>query len=144
MYSLSAFIIDQFWFFHTPSECDGAQWLSIIKTSYFGSPPPPFFKKFHKIHKIDKFIKFHKIFFFGPRPSIQKITNANTNTNEDRKDESHIFSSRDDYKSYTWLTIGWHLADNCTSATTWHFDILPRPEVFHAVWVSPGARPNTF
>ena len=29
--------------------------------------------------------------FFGPRPSLQKITNANTNTNEDRKDDLHIF-----------------------------------------------------
>ena len=34
---------------------------------------------------------FSKYFFFGPRPSLQKITNANTNTNEDRKDDLHIF-----------------------------------------------------
>ena len=37
--------------------------------------PPPFFQNI----------------FFGPRPSLQKITNANTNTNEDRKDDLHIF-----------------------------------------------------
>ena len=104
LYSLSAFNNRSILIFHTPSECDGAQWLSIIKTSYFGSPPPPFFKKFHKIHKIDKFIKFHKIFFFGPRPSIQKITNANTNTDKDRKDNSHIF-----YREMIQIL---HLADN--------------------------------
>ena len=34
---------------------------------------------------------FSKYFFFGPRPSLQKITNANTNTNEDRKDDLQIF-----------------------------------------------------
>ena len=36
---------------------------SIIKNPHFGSP-----------------LHFFKIFFFGPRPSLQKITNANTNT----------------------------------------------------------------
>ena len=47
----------------------------LLRPHILVPPPPPFFK----------------IFFFGPRPSLQKITNANTNTNEDRKDDLHIF-----------------------------------------------------
>ena len=122
--------------FHSPSESDGAQWLSIIKTSPFFHQFLKFLKFlkfFHQFikenHQFIKFIKFHKIFFFGPRPSIQKITNANTNTNEDRKDDLHIFH-REMITNLTpcWqlvntlLTICWHLADNCTSVTPcWPF-----------------------
>ena len=48
--------------FHSPSESDGAQWLSIIKTS-------PFF------HQILKFLKFFKIFssIHKRKSSIHKI-----------------------------------------------------------------------
>ena len=60
-------------------------------------------------HQFIKFIKFHNIFFFGPRPSIQKITKANTNTNEDRKDDLHIFHR----KMITNLTPCWQLVTPC-------------------------------
>ena len=94
------------------------EWWGAVIVNYqdfpiFSSIPhffinSPFFHQFIKEnHQFIKFIKFHKIFFFGTRPSIQKITNANTNTDEDRKDDSHIFSSRDD----TNLTPGWQLVD---------------------------------
>ena len=98
-----------------------------------------FFHQFIKEnHQFIKFIKFHKIFFWT---SSLHPKNYKCKHKYGRRQKRWLayFSSRDDYKSYTWLTIGWHLADNCTSATTWHFDILPMPEVFHAVWVSPGA-----
>ena len=67
---------------------------SIIKNPHFGSPPP-----------------FFKIFFFGPRPSLQKITNANTNTKiifwrQTKTDKMTciFFIGR-------WLQI-WHLVDS--------------------------------
>ena len=100
---------------------------SIIKNPHFGSPPH--FSKY--------------FFFFGPRPSLQKITNANTNTKiifwrqtKTEKMTCIFFIER-------WLQI-WHLADslltpcwhlvdtlltpcwsffqmcNCTIVTTWH------------------------
>ena len=87
-------IIDQFWFITLPQSVMGRSDCSIIKNPHFGSPPPPFFK----------------IFFFGPRPSLQKITNANTNTkiiSDDKRRQKRwlaYFSSRDDYKSDTLLT----------------------------------------
>ena len=63
--SLSALslIIDQFDLLHSLRVLWGAVIAQLLKT-HFLVPPPPFFK----------------IFFFGPRPSLQKITNANTNT----------------------------------------------------------------
>ena len=57
-------IIDQFWFITLPQSVMGRSDCSIIKTPYFGPPPSPIFQNI----------------FFGPRPSLQKITNANTNT----------------------------------------------------------------
>ena len=87
-------IIDQFWFFTLPQSVMGRSDCSIIKTSYFGFPPSPIFSKY---------------FFFGPRPSLQKITNANTNTNEDRKDDLHIFHR----KMITNLTPCWQLVTPC-------------------------------
>ena len=147
-------------------------WLSIIKTSYFGSPPPPFFKKFHKIHKIDKFIKFHKIFFLDlvpPSKKLQMQTQIQTKTGK----MTRIFFHRE---MITNLTPGWQLvdtlltivqvqqldiltffqcqrffmqcefllADNCTSVTTWHFDILPMPEVFMQCEFLQVQWPSTF
>ena len=106
-------IIDQFWFITLPQSVMGRSDCSIIKNPYFGSPPSPIFQNI----------------FFGPRPSLQKITNANTNTNEDRKDDLHIFH-REMITNLTpcWqlvntlLTLCWHLADNCTSVTPcWPF-----------------------
>ena len=81
-----------------------------------------FFHQFIKEnHQFIKFIKFHKIFFFGPRPSIQKITNANTNTNKDRKDDSHIFHR----EMITNLTPGWQLVDTLlTIVQVQQLDIL--------------------
>ena len=37
-------IIDQFWFFTLPQSVMGRSDCSIIKTSYIGFPPPPFFQ----------------------------------------------------------------------------------------------------
>ena len=94
-------IIDQFWFITLPQSVMGRSDCSIIKNPHFG-PPPPFFK----------------IFFFGPRPSLQKITNANTNTKiifwrqtKTEKMTCIFFIER-------WLQI-WHLADSLLTPC-WH------------------------
>ena len=94
-------IIDQFWFITLPQSVMGRSDCSIIKNPHFGSPPhsskyffwtsslPP--KNYKCKHK-------YKDYFLT--------------TNEDRKDDLHIFSSRDDYKSDTLSTACWHLADS--------------------------------
>ena len=84
-------IIDQFWFITLPQSVMGRSDCSIIKTPYFGSPLP----------------HFSKYFFWTSSLPPKKITNANTNTNEDRKDDLHIFHR----EMITNLTPGWQLVD---------------------------------
>ena len=68
----------------------------------------PIFSSIHQFikenHQFIKFIKFHKIFFWTSSLHPKKITNANTNTDKDRKDDSHIFHRE--------LIQILHLADN--------------------------------
>ena len=98
-----------------------------------------FFHQFIKEnHQFIKFIKFHKIFFLDlvpPSKKLQMQTQIRTKTEK----MTRIFFIERWYKSYTWLTIGWHLVDNCTSVTTWHFWHSSKARGFHAVWVFPGA-----
>ena len=99
------------------------EWWGAVIVNYQDFP---IFSSIHQFikenHQFIKFIKFHKIFFFGPRPSIQKITNANTNTDKDRKDDSHIFHReliQILHLADNWLTPCWqlHKCNNLTFLT---------------------------
>ena len=87
-------IIDQFWFITLPQSVMGRSDCSIIKTPYFGSPPPPFFK----------------IFFLDlvpPSKKLQMQTQIQRLFSDDKRRQKRwlaYFSSRDDYKSDTLLT----------------------------------------
>ena len=104
---------------------------SIIKNPHFG--PPPIFQNI----------------FFGPRPSLQKITNANTNTKvifwRQTKTEKMTCIFFIERWLQIWhladslLTPCWHLADNCTSVTTWHSFDKCLTNVFMQSGFSPGA-----
>ena len=149
MHSLSAFIIDQFWFFTLPQRVMGRSDCQLSRLPHFSSNFKIFriLKFFHQFikenHQFIKFIKFHKIFFLDlvpPSKKLQMQTQIQTKTEK----MTRIFFIERWYKSYTWLTIGWHLADNCTSVTTWHFDILPMPEVFMQCEFLQVQWPSTF
>ena len=122
-------IIDQFWFITLPQSVMGRSDCSIIKNPHFGSPPPPFFK----------------IFFFWtsslPPKRLQMQTQIQRlflTTNEDRKDDLHIFHR----EMITNLTPCWQLVNTlltpcwqlykCNNLTfLWQmFD-----KCFHAKWV---------
>ena len=81
-------IIDQFWFITLPQSVMGRSDCSIIKTPYFGSPPPPLFK----------------IFFLDLVPPSKKNYKCKHKYKRRQKRWLANFSSRDDYKSYTLLT----------------------------------------
>ena len=110
-------IIDQFWFITLPQSVMGRSDCSIIKTPYFGSPLPHFSKYFFWTSSLPP--KNYKC--------KHKYKDYFLTTNEDRKDDLHIFH-REMITNLTpcWqlvntlLTPCWHLADNCTSVTTWH------------------------
>ena len=74
--SLSALslIIDQFDLLHSLRVLWGAVIAQLLRTHIL-VPPLPHFSKY---------------FFLDLVPPSKKITNANTNTNEDRKDDLHI------------------------------------------------------
>ena len=132
--------------------------VQLLKTHIL-VPPSIFHFPFSIFH-----FPFFKIFFFGPRPSLQKITNANTNTKiifwrQTKTDKmTCIFSSGDDYKSDTLSTACWHLADtfltpcwhpvghfsnvqlyNCDNLTFLCNAFLPLPNVFMQSGFSPVA-----
>ena len=107
--SLNIFNNRSIWLYYTLSECQsGGVIAQLLKTHIL--VPPSIFSKY---------------FFFGPRPSLQKITNANTNTKiifwrQTKTDKmTCIFSSGDDYKSDTLSTACWHLADTFLTPC-WH------------------------
>ena len=89
-------IIDQFWFITLPQSVMGRSDCSIIKTSYFGSPPPPFFK----------------IFFLDLVPPSKKLQMQTQIQTKTEKMTCIFFIER-------WLQI-LHLADSLLTPC-WHF-----------------------
>ena len=100
------------WLYYTLSECQsGGVIAQLLKPTFWF--PPPFFQN---------------IFFLDlvpPSKKLQMQTQIQRLFSDDKRRQKRwlaYFSSRDDYKSYTLLTLCWHLADNCTSVTPcWPF-----------------------
>ena len=127
------------WLYYTLSECQsGGVIAQLLKPTFWF--PPPFFQN---------------IFFLDLVPPSKKLQMQTQIQTKTEKMTCIFFIERwlqilhladplltpcwQLYKCNTLLTLCWHLADNCTSVTTWHFDILPMPEVFMQCGFSPGA-----